>query len=87
MNDAHLTAKLASSEELIITGQTVDRLFVFINVPKFVQDHVYSTVRFSYLDRSVCLVQIFVNQAQEFSVKGETGRSFLTRRNIHASYI
>ena len=52
MNDAHLTAKLASSEELITTSQTVDRLFVFINVPKFVQDHVYSTVRFSYLDLS-----------------------------------
>ena len=52
---------LASSEELVATSQTVDRLFVFINVPKVVQDHVYSTVRFSYLDRSVSLVQIFVN--------------------------
>ena len=61
MSDAHFTAKPASSEELVATSQTVDRLFLFINVPKVVQDLVHSTVRFSYLDRSVSLVQIFVN--------------------------
>ena len=60
MSDAHFTAKPASSEELVATSQTVDRLFLFINEPKVVQDHVHSTVRFSYLDRSVSLVQIFV---------------------------
>ena len=60
MSDAHFTAKPASNEELVATSQTVDRLFLFINVPKVVQDHVHSTVRFSYLDRSVSLVQIFV---------------------------
>ena len=48
MNDAHLTENLASSEDLIIAIQTVARLFVFINVPLFVGDHVYSTVCFSY---------------------------------------
>ena len=101
MSDAHFTAKPASSEELVATSQTVDRLFLFINVPKVVQDHVHSTFRFSYLDRSVSLVQIFVNHEyilietvcwvtrilRQGDFICETGRSFLTRRKIHASYM